>query len=429
MSGRGLVLSPAGNLLGSPAGLWSGTQVTGQPLCRLWWAGPWGSPSQTWRGAHRGRGQTGPRGGSTDTGRGGPRGRRTEEEPARQRGWGTGGTQGSASALDGVTHGCWRLSLPLSRGPGWADWSQAPSHCPIVRRSSEQKGLAGGQAGENGAQPPASPPPPGAVCAQRSQGAGSTGQGAGEGLWPSCRPTCCPLSKANAPVASPTPCSEPLSQPQQKGDSQRKLCSVSSSRSSPGWWSAMLDTSMPFPDLLILSPLTNFSLVIGPSSGHPRYSLMLRSEAGSWCRPGSPAGCEGAVTEPSAAWRKGPLVHAQPHWSRALHARPFLDGRLQAGPLAPTASGSPVCPAAPPPPQAPGPSVIGSPKQSALLALPPWASCPDGRSQRQGGFGGHGAQNQAQGSSPTASSPLGTRHGLGQPALGGGGGTAQWALR
>ena len=41
----------------------------------------------------------------------------------------------------------WLPSEPLSwahRGPGWPDCSQAPSHCPIVRRPSEKKGLAVG---------------------------------------------------------------------------------------------------------------------------------------------------------------------------------------------------------------------------------------------------------------------------------------------
>lgn len=36
-------------------------------------------------------------------------------------------------------------------------------------------------------------------------------------------------------------------------------------------------------------------------------------------------------------------------------------------------------------------------------------------------------RTKRQGASPTASSLLGTHRGLGQPALGGGGGTAHWA--
>lgn len=62
---------------------------------------------------------------------------------------------------------------------------------------------------------------------------------------------------------------------------------------------------MPFPDLLILSPLINFSLVIGPNSGHPRHLLMLRSEVGSRCHQG-PQRC-GVSQSPVWAGEEGLL--------------------------------------------------------------------------------------------------------------------------
>lgn len=197
----------------------------------------------------------------------------------------------------------WLPSEPLSwahRGPGWPDCSQAPSHCPIVQRPSEEKGLAVGQDGGKGAQPQLSCPSWAALTDR-------TGDRRGWGRAVSIQP-CCHPPKAGGPAGccAPAPLSEPLSQPQLGGNSQRQLGSVSGSRPLPRWCSATTtDGSHAFPDRLVLSPPCKLR--------SPRDTLMPHSQAGEWCPQGTSepsAGLEGRAS--AEAHPPAPFLQAHP---------------------------------------------------------------------------------------------------------------------
>lgn len=99
-----------------------------------------------------------------------------------------------------MSHGRWLLSSPLrraQRGPGQPGRSQAPSHCTIVQRPSEDKGLAVGLGLAGRARPPASLPLPGhsGPCPQPSEQEGASPP-------PPSHPS---LSKARPPAPRPSP--------------------------------------------------------------------------------------------------------------------------------------------------------------------------------------------------------------------------------
>lgn len=99
-----------------------------------------------------------------------------------------------------MSHGRWLLSSPLrraQRGPGQPGRSQAPSHCTIVQRPSEDKGLAVGLGLAGRARLPASLPLPGhsGPCPQPSEQEGASPP-------PASHPS---LSKARPPAPRPSP--------------------------------------------------------------------------------------------------------------------------------------------------------------------------------------------------------------------------------
>ncbi|ELK06566.1 TNFAIP3-interacting protein 2 [Pteropus alecto] len=87
-----------------------------------------------------------------------------------------------------MTHGHWPRPRPSARahgGPGWPDRSQAPSHCPIVRRPSAEKPLAAGLGWRERGPAAASPATPAASEAAQylaSPGRLSDGSPPAEGL-------------------------------------------------------------------------------------------------------------------------------------------------------------------------------------------------------------------------------------------------------
>lgn len=181
----------------------------------------------------------------------------------------------------------------------------------------------------------------------------------------------------------------------------------------------------------------------------PKHPLMPHSEAGYWCPQGSPGGLGGSQS-PVQGWRRGALVEAHPHCSLGTPG-PALPQRVGGSSQVPGLPQPQTCvsptvwlsglpssptphpwprdlraldpPAKCPPGPAPGPERPSCTGQ--MLSPRGWPDAPRGKvaSGRQ-----QGREPSPERQHPTLLPGWGPTTGRGRPALGGGGGTAQWAL-